>query len=239
MLALRSGWSLEDKQNEFGCTVLDVAIDARSAPFIWMLLREPMSRPVLLQGLGNQLSHYWHLGSSEMDALLFSFLAKLGHVPAEEGEFLLRRACEGLAWPYILPFLLVSGKSMPSLEGIVPYVVEDNPPLLAQVEADLRRLSERYAREGLPSQALWRLEGGLLYPQLHLLRLRGPFWVNPRSFFRWRSCLRRGTRRRERHGLWVYPRQEPLRAADMRLAMEMLLRPCGARGGSVKGRVRG
>ena len=189
--ALRSGWSL-DRQDAFGCTMLDAAIVNGASPQVFLLLREEWPRQALLHALGTLLAEYRHIGSPEMDAQAFSLLAKLSYLTPQECTSLLPEAIIGAAWPYVLPFTLVADVDMPPLQENVPWDVRYKPGLVELLEKDLLKM-----RQGqLTEQGYFSVAGGRLCLQLERLRWRGPFHVDSRSFFLSRACITRGMKER-------------------------------------------
>ncbi len=240
MTALRSGWRVDTRGSlgDPGCSVLDAAVDARAEASLFILLREAPERLVLLHALGDQLSQYSSVGSARMDARLFSFLTRLGNLSADECSYLLRRALEGAAWPYALPFFVASGEPLPAFSGLIPWEWAQNPVLLKHLEADLEQLGSALRAAGqLPPGSLFAWEAGQLRPRLECLRWRGPGQACPRSFYGWRRLIKRGMKLRAKHGLWYIPRHKTLTSKDARLLMGMLC-ACAA-GAGKREEVRG
>ena len=111
-----------------GNTPLDIAIDYGNRGILRKMLQYDLRNETIMQALGNLLSRYGYIGSRELDEDIFLFLCRKKRLEQGKCTYLFRRACDGCAWPFVIPFYRCSDTS-----GIEPAAClwqrDDNPVL--------------------------------------------------------------------------------------------------------------
>lgn len=135
--------SIADKLNTInfeGATPLDVAIDYENWNILNLFIQFDINEETIIKAIGELLSHYWHIGSSVIDKFIFQLIIKKGHLNKQECNFLLERAFDGNAWPFVLPLLNSSDLPQQGFERSFHWQVSDNPLLMAELAKFLTRV---------------------------------------------------------------------------------------------------
>lgn len=115
--------------NDEGATPLDVAIDYENWNMLMLFIQFNINENTIVKAIGELLSHYWHIGSSCIDKFIFQLIIKKGHLTKHECNFLLERAFDGNAWPFIIPLLNFCDLPQQRVEKYFHWQVSDNPLL--------------------------------------------------------------------------------------------------------------
>lgn len=135
--------SLIDKLNVLnfeGATPLDVAIDYENWNTLKLFIQFNIKEDTIVKAIGELLSHYWHIGSSIIDKFIFQLIIKKGYLNRQECNFLLERAFDGNAWPFVVPLLNCSDLSQQRIEKYFHWQVSDNPFLRTELATLLTKV---------------------------------------------------------------------------------------------------
>lgn len=144
-LKLFTGDSLIEELNAMNfeeATPLDVAIDYENWNMLRLLMQFHIREENLVKAIGELLSHYWHTGSSTVDQLIFQLIIKKGHLSKEDCIFLVERAFDGNAWPFVAPLWHCSDLPQHRVEQFFHWQVADYPLLRTALSALLTKVKE-------------------------------------------------------------------------------------------------
>jgi hypothetical protein len=96
----------------------------------------------IIKAIGELLSHYWHIGSSVIDKFIFQLIIKKGHLSKEDCIFLVERAFDGNAWPFVAPLWHCSDLPQHRVEQFFHWRVADYPLLRTALSALLTKVKE-------------------------------------------------------------------------------------------------
>lgn len=131
-LALFTKDDIIDKLHEInfeGASALDVAIDYENWNTLRLFMQFNINDDTIVKAIGTLLSHYWHTGSSIIDKFIFQLIIKKGYLSKLECNYLLERAFDGNAWPFIIPLLNFCDLPQHRVESYFHWQVSDNPLL--------------------------------------------------------------------------------------------------------------
>ena len=112
--------------NVEGATPLDVAIDYDNWNMLQLFMQFNLNEDTIIKAIGELLSHYWHIGSSIIDKFIFQLIIKKGYLSKQECNYLLERAFDGNAWPFVKPLLNFSDLPQHRIESYFHWQVSDN-----------------------------------------------------------------------------------------------------------------
>ena len=144
-LKLFTGDSLIEELNAMNfeeATPLDVAIDYENWNMLRLFMQFHIREENLVKAIGELLSHYWHTGSSTVDQLIFQLIIKKGHLSKEDCIFLVERAFDGNAWPFVAPLWHCSDLPQHRVEQFFHWRIEDYPLLRTALSALLTKVKE-------------------------------------------------------------------------------------------------
>lgn len=121
-----------DKLNEKNfedATPLDVSIDYKNWNILQLFMQFNISENTIVKAIGELLSHYWHIGSSTIDKFIFQLIIKKGNLSKQDCIYLLERAFDGNAWPFIIPLLNCSNLPYSRIEKYFHWQISDMPIL--------------------------------------------------------------------------------------------------------------
>lgn len=139
---LLKGDSLVDKlnaKNFEGATPLDVAIDYENWNMLQLFMQFNISENTIVKAIGELLSHYWHIGSSTIDKFIFQFIIKKGYLSKQDCVYLLERAFDGNAWPFVIPLLNFCNAPYGRIEKYFHWQISDMPILRTALVNLLRK----------------------------------------------------------------------------------------------------
>ncbi len=129
---IKIGCDLE-KRDVCGNTPIDEAIDCHNWDALASFIQVQLSHTCIIHAIGELLAQYWHTGSAIHDQFIFSLIKKAEKLDKNDCEYLLRRACDGAAWPYLLPLLIVAQASPRDLKKNFPWQIEENNRLCYEI----------------------------------------------------------------------------------------------------------
>lgn len=138
--------SLIDKLNEKNfedATPLDVAIDYENWNILQLFIQFNISEHTIVKAIGTLLSLYWHIGSSIIDKFIFQLIIKKGYLSKHECIYLLERAFDGNAWPFVVPLLNCSNLSHHRIENYFHWQIADMPILRTALADYLKKVKKR------------------------------------------------------------------------------------------------
>lgn len=137
----------------------------------------------VIKAIGELLSHYWHIGSSMIDKFIFQLILKKGYISKQECIYLVERAFDGNAWPFLVPLLSCSDLPQDKIEKYFHWQVSDTPLL----RTTLITLLMKVRRGGMPSESIFAYSGQKL-----LINQTTHFFSNEKyllSFIYWRRKI--------------------------------------------------
>lgn len=137
------GWNLE-KKDESGNTPIDLAIDYRNWRALNIFIQGDLSHSCIVHAIGELLAQYWHIGSKTHDKFIFSLINKAKLLNKEDCEYLLRRACNGAAWPYLIPLLRIANSTCKNLKINFPWQILENNKLFNQITSRIVGYMDNY-----------------------------------------------------------------------------------------------
>lgn len=90
-----------NERDDRGHTPLDEAIYDENELMMNLLSQGELTEDSLLTAIGDMLAYYFYIGSSRQDAFLFRLMKRKGRFSESECCFLLGRALNGNAWPFV------------------------------------------------------------------------------------------------------------------------------------------
>lgn len=90
-----------NERDDRGHTPLDAAIYHENELMMNLLLQGELTEDSLLTAIGDMLAYYFYIRSSRQDAFLFRLMKRKGRFSESECRFLLGRALNGNAWPFV------------------------------------------------------------------------------------------------------------------------------------------
>ncbi len=138
--------SLIDKlnaKNFEGSTPLDVAIDYENWNMLQLFIQFNVNKYTIVKAIGELLSHYWHIGSRSIDKFIFQLIIKKGYLSKLECVYLIERAFDGNAWPFVVPLLNCSNLSHHRIEKYFHWQIADMPILRTALANLLKKAKRR------------------------------------------------------------------------------------------------
>ena len=154
-LSLFASDALLDKLHERNfedATPLDVAIDYENRAALRIFIRYSINDETIVQAIGNFFSNYDFVGSSVSDLFIFQLILKKKCLSRQECNFLLRRAFDGNAWPFVSPLLHCSDLPRCDYENCFNWYVSEVPHMQDKT------LSDYLAKEReccMPGNSIW------------------------------------------------------------------------------------
>lgn len=140
-----------DTINFEGETPLDVAIDYENWSMLQLFMQFNINEYTIVKAIGELLSHYWHIGSSTIDKFIFQLIIKKGYITKQECTYLVERAFDGNAWPFLVPLLNCSDLPQDEVEKYFHWQVSDTPLL----RTTLTTLLIEVRRCGMPGESIF------------------------------------------------------------------------------------
>lgn len=109
-----------------GHTPLDEAIYCENELMMNLLLQGELTEDSLLTAIGDMLAYYFYIGSSRQDAFLFRLMKRKGRFSESECRFLLGRALNGNAWPFVPSLVACCSMSEEEAAGYVHGQIADD-----------------------------------------------------------------------------------------------------------------
>lgn len=109
-----------------GHTPLDEAIYCENELMMNLLLQGELTEDSLLTAIGDMLAYYFYIGSSRQDAFLFRLMKRKGRFSEPECRFLLGRALNGNAWPFVPSLVACCAMSEEEAAGYVHGQIADD-----------------------------------------------------------------------------------------------------------------
>lgn len=122
-----------NERDEWGHTPLDEAIDYENERMMNLLLQGEVTQDSLLTAIGDMLAYYWYTGSSRQDAFLFRLMKRKERFSETECRFLLGRALDGNAWPFVPSLAACCSMSAEEAAGHYHWQIADNAALACAV----------------------------------------------------------------------------------------------------------
>lgn len=122
-----------NERDEWGHTPLDEAIDYENELMMNLLLQGELTEDSLLTAIGDMLAYYFYIGSSRQDAFLFRLMKRKGRFSESECRFLLGRALNGNAWPFVPSLVACCSMSKEEAAGHYHWQIADNADLACSV----------------------------------------------------------------------------------------------------------
>lgn len=122
-----------NERDEWGHTPLDVAIYYENELMMNLLLQGELTEDSLLTAIGDMLAYYFYIGSSRRDAFLFRLMKRKGRFSESECRFLLGRALNGNAWPFVPSLVACCSMSEEEAAGHYHWQIADNTDLICSV----------------------------------------------------------------------------------------------------------
>lgn len=116
-------------ESDEGETPLDVAIDYSNWNMVRFFINFNMNNHTVVTAVGELLARYWHIGSVYHDEFILRLIIKKKQLNKQECSYLLKRAIEGSAWPYIIPLLRGCDLSIKDFEKYFHWQIAEKPHL--------------------------------------------------------------------------------------------------------------
>lgn len=109
---------------------LDIASDMKNWTMFRLLIKLKLTDDTIVHAIGELFSHYLHVGSFYIDEFIFRLILKKGgYFNKEECAYLLGRAFDGMAWPYIYPLLPYTQEPIQCIDKYFHYIIADEKNL--------------------------------------------------------------------------------------------------------------
>lgn len=137
-----------NERNEWGHTPLDEAIDYENESMMELFLQGDLSNETLLTAIGDSLAQYWYTGAYRFrgvcrrDGFLFRLLERKMRFSISECNFLLRRALEGNAWPFVPSLFACGSLSAEEAEAFYHWQIADDAVLRRSVTAKMASIGK-------------------------------------------------------------------------------------------------
>lgn len=115
-----------NERDERGHTPLDEAIYYENELMMNLLLQGELTEDSLLTAIGDMLAYYCYIGSSRQNAFLFRLMKRKGRFSEPECRFLLGRALNGNAWPFVPSLVACCSMSEEEAAGHYHWQIADN-----------------------------------------------------------------------------------------------------------------
>lgn len=122
-----------NERDEWGHTPLDEAIDYENELMMNLLLQGELTEDSLLTAIGDTLAYYFYIRSPRQDAFLFRLMKRKGRFSESECRFLLGRALNGNAWPFVPSLVACCSMSEEEAAGHYHWQIADNADLACTV----------------------------------------------------------------------------------------------------------
>ena len=124
------------ERNIEGATPLDVAIDYQNWAVLQIFIRYNINDESIVQAIGNLFSNYDFIGSSVLDQFIIHLLLKKKCLSKQECNYLLRRAFDGNAWPFVRTLLHGSDLRQCDFEHCFNWYAAEAPHILDKILSD-------------------------------------------------------------------------------------------------------
>lgn len=137
-----------NERDEWGHTPLEEAIDYENELMMNLLLQGELTEDSLLTAIGDSLASYRYVGAYRFrgvcrrDGFLFRLSERKKRFIVSECDFLLRRALEGNAWPFVPSLLACSSLSAEESEEHYHWRIADDGVLRRAVTATLATIGK-------------------------------------------------------------------------------------------------